>query len=78
MNIKTNRKDNELNFATYHARISFTSLYMQKIVDKDLFVPTAKSNASFAQQFNDIYKLECILRYYKMLCFYVFFFEIVN
>lgn len=43
VNIKTNKKENELTYAAYHARTSYTSLYKQKQVDLDLLFPPQRA-----------------------------------
>lgn len=43
LNIKTNKKENELTYAAYHARISYSSLYKQKHTDLDLLFPPQRA-----------------------------------
>ena len=39
VNIKTNKKENELTYAAYHGRTRFSSLYKQKQIDLDMLLP---------------------------------------
>ena len=41
--IKTNKKENELTYAAYHAKTSYSSLYKQKQVDLDLLFPPQRA-----------------------------------